>query len=321
MPSLQQVQDVLEKVLGTTPQPFHIPFWRGLTRDELVSKKLFGRSLIVVGQPEKSYLLLALRSGASGPLRAYFGQASAEGDDLAVIEQWIRNGCPEVAPIRSARIDSAGNDQHTKYWRAIDFFFHPKLASPVTKDHVLRLHGDALQEWIPTMLKATDPARWPNYLAQPKVAESFAYVRYHQRRLIVEYYNGSQGDILDSLWKFGGRLLPIDPTHPLPPIQYHTMNSVLDWFFWVPYLDASLRASDGEAIDLDLARGWQIGIVGDGLLRTDGERPPGQRMPISDFAAGDPDLRAKVVAKYVAVDGPTMITEMVRRARESTLFD
>lgn len=323
MAGLQQVQDVLERVLGAAPLPFHIAFWRGRTRDELVATEVLGQPLIVVGQPESSPLVQALRGAASGPIRAYFGSARAEAGDLAVIEEWIRDGCPEVgAQLGAARFtgaEEAGDEQHTAYWRAIDFFFHPSLASPTTREHVLRLHGAALTEWLPTMLFETDPARWPNYLAQANVAESFEHVRHHQRRLLQEYYY-SQEDILDSLWKFGGSLLPTDPMHPLPPIIHHRMNGVLDWFFWVPYVDATLRAADAEAIDLELARGWQIGIVADGLLRTDDERPEGNRMPISDFTAGDPDLRSKVEAKYVGMDAPTMIEEMVRRARESTLF-
>jgi alpha/beta superfamily hydrolase len=48
--------------------------------------------------------------------------------------------------------------------------------------------------------------------------------------------------------------------------------------------------------------------------------PPGQRMPISDFTATDPDLCSKVVAKYDGADAPTLIGEIVRRARESGLF-
>jgi hypothetical protein len=327
MAGLQQVQDVLERVLGAAPLPFHIAFWRGRTRDELVATEVLGQPLIVVGRPEASPLVQALRGAASGTIRAYFGSARAEADDLAVIEQWIRDGCPEVGAQHGAAAsrfitaaERAGDEQHTAYWRAMDFFFHPSLASPITRAHVLRLHGDALAAWLPTMLTGADPARWPSYLAQANVTESFAHVRHHQRRLLQEYYTGSQEDILDSLWKFGGSLLPIDPTHPLPPIIHHRMNGVLDWFLWVPYVDASLRAADAEAIDLDLARGWQIGIVADGLLRTDNERPVGERMPISDFTVGDPDLRSKVVAKYVGMDAPTMIGEMVRRAGESNLF-
>ena len=323
MPGLQQVQDVLERVLGAAPLPFHIAFWRGRTRDELVATEVLGQPLIVVGQPEASPLVQVLRGAASGPIRAYFVSARADAGDLDVIEQWIRDGCPEVAAkleaAPSSFAEAVSDDQHTAYWRSIDFFFHPALASPITRNHVIRLHGVALAEWIPTMLTGTEPTRWPNYLAT--VTESFEHVRHHQRRLLEEYYEGSQEDILDSLWKFGGSLLPTDPGHPLPPIIHHRMNGVMDWFLWVPYIDASLRASDAEEIDLALARGWQIGIVADGLLRTDNERPAGARMPISDFTAGDPDLRSKVEAKYVYMDAPTMIEEMVRRARESTIFD
>lgn len=324
MAGLQQVQDVLERVLGPAPLPFHIAFWRGRTRDELVATQVLGQPLIVVGQPEASPLVQALKGTASGTIRAYFGPARAEANDLAVIEEWIRDGCPEVAAKHGAALSHAaevvGDDQHNAYWRSMDFFFHPALASPTTRVHVLRLHGDALQRWLPTMLTGEDPSLWPSYLAQTDVAESFEHIRHHQRRLLQESYAGSQENILDSLWKFGGSLLPTDPGHPLPPIINHRMNSVLDWFFWVPYIDASLRASDVKEIDLDLARGWQVGIVADGLLRTDEDRPEGERMPISDFMAGDPDLRSKVMAKYVYIDAPAMIEEMVRRARESNLF-
>ena len=98
------------------------------------------------------------------------------------------------------------------------------------------------------------------------------------------------------------------------------MNAVADWFFWSPYLDACLRAPDAEAVDVELARGWQIGIVADGLLRTDADRPEGQRMPIADFSSTDPDLRPKVVTKYVDAAASMLIDEMARRAGESGLF-
>ena len=326
MASFQQVQDVLENVLGGTLQPFHMPFWR-VTRDEMVAKKLLGQPLIVVGHPEKSVLFLVLRDGARGPLRAYFGDARAAVGDLAVIEQWIRTGCPEVAarsgPARESLADvteAAEDDQHTAYWRAMDVVFHPAVATQPTKGHVLLIHGVSLEEWVPTMLTGADLNRWPNYLALADVAESMAHVRHHQRRLLQEYYAGAQADVLDTHWKFGGSLLPIDPTHPLKPqmgVIHHRMNGLLDWFFWVPYIDFTLRAPDVQTIDLDLARGWQVGIVADGLLRTDNERPVGQRMPIPDFTAGDPNLRANTMAKYAGMGAAGLIEEMVRRAKQA----
>ncbi len=93
----------------------------GRTRDELVATQVLGQPLIIVGQPEASPLVQALRGAASGPIRAYFGQARAEAGDLAVIEQWIRDGCPEVAAKRGAArsrftgTEAAGDDQHTAY--------------------------------------------------------------------------------------------------------------------------------------------------------------------------------------------------------------
>ena len=61
-----------------------------------------------------------------------------------------------------------------------------------------------------------------------------------------------EGGLAQSLWRFGGNLLPIDPdSHARPN---HTMNGVGDWFSWSPYLDATLRASDAQAADVDLAR-------------------------------------------------------------------
>jgi hypothetical protein len=336
MATLQQVQDVLERVLGTRPMPFHYAFWRGKTRDEMVATRLFGRPLIVPGRPEESPLIWALRRASAGErggpragsklIRAYFGQARAGDGDVAVLEEWIRDGCPEAATaptprrasVRGLEAAPATDARHVEYWRAIDAFFLPSLASPETVPHVLRMHGDALEAWVPSMVSATDPARWPGYLASPEVAGSFAFVRHHQRRLIREFYGESPPDLIDSLWKFGGNLLPTDPLSLARP--EHTMNGVLDWFFWAPYLDATLRAPDAEPIDHDLARGWQIGIVADGLLRTDADRPEGQRMPISDFSATDPDLRSNVLAKYVGADPSMLIAEMVRRAKESGFF-
>jgi hypothetical protein len=336
MPGLQQIQDMLERALGTHPMPNHDYFWRGKTRDELVATRVFGLPLIVPGRPDESNLLRAMRgttSGRDGPnrlgadlLHALFRQIRVTEDDIALLERWVREGCPEVAPVAAPKARAtaataateASDDTHVSYWRAIDDFFLPGLASPETVPHVNRMHFAALQRWLPAMVGG-DPADWISYLTQPDVATSFDYIRHHQRRLIQEYYDDSQADLLDSLWKFGGNLLPTDPlSHALPQ---HTMNSVFDWFLWSPYLDASLRAPDAQAADLDLARGWQMGIVADGLLRTDADRPEGQRMPISDFTSGDPNLRSKVLTKYVGADASMLIDEMVRRARESGLFE
>ena len=331
MPGLQQIQDMLERMLGTYPMPAHYYFWRGKTRDELVGAEVFGAPILVPGKPEESNLLRAMRGDGSGDhganrvgrdrLRRIFADIRVVEQDVDVLGTWIREGCPEIDPLRGASAvaegvegASADDDTHIRYWRAIDDFFLPNLASAETLPHVLRVHGFD-NAWLPIVAAGGDISLWTAFLAQPENKASFNYIRHHQRRLIQEYYGASKDDLLESLWKFGGNLLPVDPdSHARPN---HTMNGVGDWFSWSPYLDASLRAADAEDVDADLARGWQIGIVADGLLRTDADRPETQRMPIPDFAAGDPDLKSKVFAKYADAQASTLISEMVRRAQDA----
>jgi hypothetical protein len=336
MPGLQQIQDMLERILGTYPMPAHDYFWHGKTRDELVATEVFGVPILVPGRPDDSDLLRAMRGDRFGEgsvnrigidrLRKIFKDIRAAEADVNVLSAWIGQSCPEADPsktrstftARAMTLDApaeATDDTHVRYWRAIDDFFLPNLASAVTRPHVLRVHAFD-NVWGPVVAGA-DLSIWTSFLAQPQNAESFNYIRHHQQRLIQEYYGDSKASLLDCLWKFGGNLLPIDPqSHALP---HHTMNGIGDWFSWAPYLDASLRAPDVQPVDVDLARGWQIGIVADGLVRTDEDRPEGQRMPIPDFTAADPDLRSKVFSKYTDMDGP-LIGEMCRRARDLGIF-
>jgi hypothetical protein len=67
-----------------------------------------------------------------------------------------------------------------------------------------------------------------------------------------------------------------------------------------------------------LARGWHIGLVADGLLRVDADRPPDDRLKIPDFQANDPRLFQSVVARYGQADSVDLLAEFVRRARETS---
>jgi hypothetical protein len=95
------------------------------------------------------------------------------------------------------------------------------------------------------------------------------------------------------------------------------MNSASDWFIWVAHLDATLRADDVVSdLDLGLARGWQVGIVADGLLRTDADRPPEGRVPIPDFDPAAPDLKQTVSAAWSAANPAELQAKMLARARD-----
>ena len=59
-----------------------------------------------------------------------------------------------------------------------------------------------------------------------------------------------------------------------------------------------------------------MGIVADGLLRTDADRPPGLRMPIPDFDPMDPDLKQTVSDTWSAADPAELRAKMLARARD-----
>jgi hypothetical protein len=198
-----------------------------------------------------------------------------------------------------------------RYWRKVDDFF--LLGTEETDIHVGRMHQPAFLAWVASALQGQGESVWTDYLAQPENRESFAYVRHHQRRLLLEFYEGSQDALFDSIWKFGGNLLPEDPLSGARP--QHTMNDASDWFYWVAHLDATLRADDVS--DLGLARGWQVGIVADGLLRADADRrPPRRRIPIPDFDPVAPDLKQTVSAAWSAANPGELQAKMLARARD-----
>jgi len=252
------------------------------------------------------------------------GLPPAAEEDIVQIEQWISDGCPEFASrlsdpgilftAKSLGSHEISDEVHTEYWRAVDDFFLPGLASETTSIHVGRVHAAALMQWAAHFVSGQPESIWTNYILSSDVQDSATYVRNHQRRLLLEFYEGDQSAILESLWKFGGSLLPEDPLSNARP--HHRMNSVLDWFFWVPHLFMTLAATDLDGIDIALARGWQIGIVADGLLRLDNERPVSKRMPIPDFDRSDPNLKDNVFNAFKNMSVNELRDGMIRRAND-----
>src|SRR6476659_9061653 len=107
----------------------HRAFWRDITRDEFVAKKVFGKALVILGDGANSNLVRALKGespfGADLPdppqgatiRRMPAGRPPAPTESIAAIEQWIDAGCPEEsvaaqpvwretnAPVASSRTD------------------------------------------------------------------------------------------------------------------------------------------------------------------------------------------------------------------------
>ena len=138
----RRVIEILDESVGG-PQVgigAHRTFWRGLTRDEFVAKKVFGKGLVISGDGANSNLVLALKGqapfGADLPdatagatiSRMPAGFSPAPPDSIAFIEQWINDGCPEEtrpaqptwratnAPEASSRTDDIWFIDHNRGW-------------------------------------------------------------------------------------------------------------------------------------------------------------------------------------------------------------
>lgn len=109
MNRFERVIQILDDAIGGPDVSIgaHGAFWRGVPRDEFVTKKVFGRDLVVVGQGASSNLVKALKGETpfgndlpDASPDAVFPRMPAGLDpvatqDIAFIEEWIDEGCLE----------------------------------------------------------------------------------------------------------------------------------------------------------------------------------------------------------------------------------
>jgi hypothetical protein len=105
MPSFADVQQALDRAVGDGQVGAHGPFWRNITREQFIAKKVFGLPILVLGQSADSNIIKALRGQA--PFGADVGTAGATmprmpaflppmpAQDIDLIAQWIDQTCPE----------------------------------------------------------------------------------------------------------------------------------------------------------------------------------------------------------------------------------
>jgi len=134
MTRYERVIQILDEAIGgpNVNIGVHGAFWRGLTRDQFVAKKVFNRDLVVIGNGSVSNLVKALKGEApfgadlpTPPPGAQFSRMPAglppvSDANIAFIQTWIDDGCsedpfvpntatlrwrPTHAPIASSRTD------------------------------------------------------------------------------------------------------------------------------------------------------------------------------------------------------------------------
>jgi len=109
MNRFERVKQILDQAIGGPDKTIgiHGAFWRGLTRDQFVAKKVVGVVLLVVGNGAGSNLVKALKGEIpfgmdlpDAPPAAEFSRMPAGLDpvpaaDIAFIQKWIDEGCLE----------------------------------------------------------------------------------------------------------------------------------------------------------------------------------------------------------------------------------
>ena len=72
-------------------------FWN-LSRDEFVNGPIYGRTPIIPGDPDHSFLVMILAGPVDNIARMPLGGPYIEGADWDFIRAWIADGAPDDAP-------------------------------------------------------------------------------------------------------------------------------------------------------------------------------------------------------------------------------
>jgi hypothetical protein len=105
MKRYERVQQILEEGVNNQDIGFHGNFWRQATLEEFKQKIVFGKQLLVVGHPDESNLIKALKglapfgkdTGTSGAAyrRMPAGLPAIPQEKIDYISKWIEDGCPD----------------------------------------------------------------------------------------------------------------------------------------------------------------------------------------------------------------------------------
>jgi hypothetical protein len=320
-----QVLGILDAAVGGGTFGAHGPFWRGKTRDQFVQLKVFGRQLLIVGNGRDSNLIHALRgqlpfgsdTGTAGAIfrRMPAGRPPVADADIAVVEQWINDGCPDDAPhmFQSLVSFSTGAQRpdpmvHVAFWRDLDDWslYHP---SPEVQDAIGAVFN-FFPAWQSFARDGASEKAWTAALAADGVQAAVALLSARQKQTVESHYGTPVPllAVLDGFERFGNNGLPDDPLRPKEP--RHNMNGPIMWFVWSAFAEACLRLDVSADFWRFYTRAILCGLLNDGVYRG--------RFKVQGFTA-DPEGYLKIYAYSQQVADADLPAELRARYVQSGL--
>ena len=319
-----QVKQILDDSVQGEDIGAHGPFWRGLTRDQFIAKKVFGRALVVVGDGPGSNLVKALRglspfgsdTGTSGAIfrRMPAGRPPVGVAEIEIIEAWINDGCPDDPPPPAlARLSFTTGaaftaEQHNAFWREFDDWSMFRAGAEVQEAEGAVF--DFAGAWFAYAKDATQEAQWLAAARQPVVEAAARMLSTRQVQTVESHYGTPLPllALLDSFQQFGADTLPTDPLRPVDP--RHRMNGAALWFIWGAFAEACITLGISTDFWLFLTRAILCGLLSDGVFRG--------RFTVNGFSA-TPEGKLAILAHVQQLAADDLQVEVRQRFAESGL--
>ncbi|MEL6105362.1 MAG: molybdopterin-dependent oxidoreductase [Planctomycetota bacterium] len=310
-----RVKQILDEAVDGNEFGSHGAFWRGLTRDQFVEKKLFGFvEIVTVGDGANSKLIQALRGIDIQQMPVGYPPVSEQ--NIRFIEQWIDDGCPNDAIIDTTPPDepdapdsgppAAESSQHNRFWRDFDNWamFH---ATEEIQNAVGRVFQLA-PFWASFAKGELTEDQFSALANEDSVRIAIASLAEEQRQTVVSVYGASfnESDLVKSFELFGRGTaqqgLPLDDLRPADP--HHQMNGPQMWFNWCTMMDAAHINDQLSPMPFWTlyARCLLIGLMNDGVVRG--------RFPVPGFSNPGPAVSTSIRAHVLGLDDSLLFNEM-----------
>lgn len=294
MTRFDKVLQILDAVVGgpTAPVGFHGAFWRGITRNEFVAKKVFGLDLISVGNGADSNLVKALKGEApfgadlaSPPPNADFnrmpsGLPPVSPGDIAFIQTWIDEGCPEDTVIAAGELSWRKTNAPQASSRTDDIWFiNPESGWAVNSDGNILKTNDGGKNWT---IQHSAPGVYLRCVAFANANVGWVGTLTRNRRLFHTTDGGAHWSVVSPLpvnapvaicglsvvnelvVYASGSNRPTDP-----PRMMKTIDGGQSWTAWDMSAQASILI---DTYFTDALHGWVVGGKADVSNPTDRDR-------------------------------------------------